>query len=147
MLCNSCKHSTSSHTGSQPRTVGLILVTHDESCFGSNDGRSYCWLDKNKRKITPKVNGRSVMASVFLCECHGILKLDQELQMRFPDVAADSTEIVTAGCNSESYWKNSDIVKQLQQKAIPIFQVLHPECDGLLMFDKSQKHHAKPPML
>ena len=58
----------------------LILVTHDESCFDSNEGRSYCWLDENNRQIRPKGNGRSVMVSAFLCECHGLLKLDEQLQ-------------------------------------------------------------------
>lgn len=123
----------------------LILVTHDESCFGSNDGRSHCWLDENNRQIRPKGNGRSVMVSAFLCECHGILKLDHELQAKFPNIPADSTELLIPGCNSEGYWKNSDLVEQLKNKAIPIFRVLHPECDGIFMFDNSQNHHAKPP--
>ena len=43
----------------------LILVTHDESCFGSNDGRRFCWIDENNRQIRPKGNGRSVMVSAF----------------------------------------------------------------------------------
>ena len=47
--------------------------------------------------------------------------------------------------NAEGYWKNSDLVKQLMKKAFPIFRVLHPDCDGLFMFDNSQNHHAKPP--
>ena len=33
----------------------LILVIHDESCFGSNDERSYCWIDENNRKFGRKV--------------------------------------------------------------------------------------------
>jgi hypothetical protein len=57
----------------------LVLVTHDESCFGSNDGRSYCWVDENNRQIRPKGSGRSVMVSAFLGECHGILRLNEEL--------------------------------------------------------------------
>jgi hypothetical protein len=33
----------------------------------------------------------------------------------------------------------------LQKKAIPMFSVLHPNCDGIFLFDNSQNHHAKPP--
>lgn len=37
----------------------LILVIHDEPCFGSNDGYSHCWLDENNRQIRPKGNGKA----------------------------------------------------------------------------------------
>lgn len=124
---------------------GLVLVTHDESCFGSNDGRSYCWLDENNRQIRPKGNGRSVMVSAFLCECHGILKLNDELQALHPGIPADSTVLLKPGANAEGYWKNSDLVNQLKEKALPIFKILHPDSDGLFLFDNSQNHHAKAP--
>ena len=123
----------------------LILVTHDESCFGSNDGRRFCWIDENNRQIRPKGNGQSVMVSAFLCECHGILKLTKELATQHPDVIADSTVFLKPGVNAEGYWKNSDLVSQVREKALPIFKLLHPNCDGLFMFDNSQNHHAKPP--
>lgn len=123
----------------------LILVTHDESCFGSNDGRNFCWIDENNRQIRPKGNGRSVMVSAFLCECHGVLKLTPDLQAKHPDIPADSTVYLKPGANSEGYWKNSDLVDQVRNKAIPIFKILHPDCDGLFVFDNSQNHHAKAP--
>jgi hypothetical protein len=123
----------------------LILITHDESCFGSNDGRNYCWLDDDHRQIRPKGNGRSVMVSAFLCECHGILRLDEDQQRQYPDIPADSTVFLKPGANSEGYWKNCDLVLQIKEKALPIFKLLHPNCDGLFMFDNSQNHHAKPP--
>ena len=123
----------------------LILVTHDESCFCSNDGRNYCWLDENNRQIRPKGDGRSVMVSAFLCECHGILRLNEEQQIQYPDVPADSTVFLKPGVNAEGYWKNSDLVAQVKDKALPIFKVLHPDSDGLFVFDNSQNHHAKPP--
>lgn len=123
----------------------LILVTHDESCFGSNDGRSFCWIDDNNREIRPKGNGRSVMVSAFLCECHGILKLPEDIQALHPELPADSTVLLKPGANAEGYWKNSDLVTQLKETAVPIFKILHPNCDGLFMFDNSQNHHARAP--
>ena len=123
----------------------LILVTHDGSCFESNDGRSYCWLDEANKQIHPKGNGRSVMVSVFLCECHGILRLTDHLKVLHPEVPADSTVFLKPGANAKGYWKNCDLIAQVKDKAIPIFKLLHPDCDGLLMFDNSQNHHAKAP--
>jgi hypothetical protein len=123
----------------------LVLVTHDESCFSSHDGRDFVWLDEENRPIRPKGDGRSLMVSAFLCECHGLLRLNDEQKILHPDVSADATVIIKPGMNAEGYWKNSDLVKQLVEKAFPIFRILHPDCDGLFMFDNSQNHHAKPP--
>ena len=53
----------------------LILVTHDESCFSSNDGRKTIWMDKDRNVLRPNGDGRSIMVSEFLCECHGHLQL------------------------------------------------------------------------
>ena len=123
----------------------IVLVTHDESCFSSHDGRDFVWLDENNHPIRPKGDGRSIMVSAFLCECHGILKLNEEQKRQSPEVPADSTVIIKPGSNAEGYWKNADLVKQLVDKAFPIFKILHPNCQGLFMFDNSQNHHAKPP--
>jgi hypothetical protein len=122
-----------------------VLVTHDESCFGSNDGRNYCWLDDNHQQIRPKGNGRSIMVSAFLCECHGLLKLSNPLRREHPQIAADSTVIMKPGAGSEGYWKNADLVRQVKEKAVPIFKILHPNCDGLFVFDNIQNHHALAP--
>lgn len=60
--------------GERPR----VLVTHDESCFSSHDGKTTIWMDENDRPLRPKGQGRSIMVSDFLCECHGPMKLNQE---------------------------------------------------------------------
>jgi hypothetical protein len=31
-----------------------ILVTHDESCFSSHDGKATIWMDANDRPLRPK---------------------------------------------------------------------------------------------
>jgi hypothetical protein len=123
----------------------LVLVTHDESCFSSHDGRDFVWLDEDNNRIRPKGDGRSIMVSAFLCECHGILRLSEEQQLQNPDVPKNATVTINPGANAEGYWRNADLVKQLNEKVFPIFKVLHPDCDGLFMFDNSQNHHAKPP--
>ena len=57
----------------------LVLVTHDESCFSSYDGRTKIWMDEDRKVLRPKGDGRSIMVSEFLCECHGLLQLTPEL--------------------------------------------------------------------
>lgn len=128
-----------------PTERPLVLVTHDESSFSSHDGRDIVWLDDDNHPIRPKGDGRSIMVSAFLCECHGLLRLSEEQQSSHPGVPTDATVTIKPGANAEGYWRNADLVKQLKEKAFPIFKVLHPDCDGLFMFDNSQNHHAKPP--
>jgi len=123
----------------------LIMVVHDESCFQSNDGGKTGWFDENHRQIRPKGSGKSLMVSAFLFECHGLLRLPEEQIAQHPGVAPDATEIIRPGANSDGYWTNADLVKQTKEKALPLFQVLHPNCDALFMFDNSANHHAFPP--
>jgi hypothetical protein len=95
--------------------------------------------------IRPKGDGRCIMVSAFLCECHGLLKLNESEQQQHPDIPGDSTVILKFGINAEGYWKHADLVQQLKEKAIPVFKALHPDSDGICLFDNSQTHHAKPP--
>ena len=53
-----------SQLGQRPR----ILVTHDESCFSSHDGKPTIWMDNNDRPLRPKGQGRSIMMSKLVCE-------------------------------------------------------------------------------
>jgi hypothetical protein len=92
----------------------LILITHDESCFSSNDGQNFIWLDENNKPIRPKGSGRSIMVSAFLCECHVVLKLDENSKNLFPDIPVDSTVIIKPGENHDGYWRNSDLISQLK---------------------------------
>ena len=86
-----------------------------------------------------------MMVSAFLCEFHGILRSNEELQAVYTDVPADSTVLLKPGANAEGYWKKSDLVSQWKEKAIPIFTILHPNSDRLFLFDNIQNHHAKAP--
>ena len=52
---------------------------------------------------------------------------------------------MTPGKNAQGYWTNADLVKQLREKVIPIFKILHPFSHALIMFDNSQNHHALSP--
>lgn len=123
----------------------IVLVTHDESCFSSFDGKKTVWLEKDRRPLKTKGQGRSIMVSELLCECHGRLALSDEQPKQHPDVPPEARIIIKPGKNGDGYWKNEDLVKQIRERAIPIFKILHPVSDALFAFDNSQNHHAMAP--
>ena len=124
----------------------IVVVTHDESVFSSHDGRRTMWTFESHKPLRPKGQGRSLMVSEFMCECHGPLRFPPSLDpSSIGDGPTESLVILKPGNNADGYWKNSDLVEQLTKKAIPIFEILHPDSIGLFIFDNSQNHHALPP--
>ena len=124
----------------------IVVVTHDESVFSSHDGRRTMWTFESHKPLRPKGQGRSLMVSEFMCECHGPLRFPPSLDpSSIGDGPTESLVILKPGKNADGYWKNSDLVEQLTKKAIPIFEILHPDSIGLFIFDNSQNHHALPP--
>lgn len=108
-----------------------VLVTHDECIFYSNDAQDTMWLEAGETIIRKKGQGGSLMISEFLCACHGRLQISQEQakQLNIPDSAR---VIITPGKNEDGWWKSDDMVEQLRDRAIPIFEALHPGCTGLI---------------
>ena len=122
-----------------------ILVTHDESCFSSHDGKATIWMDANDRPLRPKGQGRSIMVSEFMCECHGPLKLDESQIAENPGLPSETRTIILPGKQREGYWTTADLINQVKTEAMPIFRILHPGCEGLFLFDNSQNHRSLPP--
>ena len=120
-------------------------MVHDKSFFSSYDGKRTVWVRGDGHPIRPKGQGRSIMVSEFLCECHGRLKLTADMASRHPDLPKEATVIIFPGKNADGYWNNSDLVKRTTIKVMPLFKVLHPDCDALIMFENSQNHHAFAP--
>ena len=58
----------------------LVLVTHDESTFNSNDGKRRIWMENGKQPLRPKGRGKRTMASEFLTP-GGRLKVQVYLEM------------------------------------------------------------------
>lgn len=120
------------HPQLDPGQKQVVLVVHDESIFKAHDDHNSYWFENGHYVLKKKGEGKSIMVSTFLCECHGILK----------DSIDDATVIFHPGANDQGYWCNSDLVKNLQEKALPIFNRLHPGCQALFSFDNSQNHSA-----
>ena len=49
---------------------------------------------------------------------------------------------LNVGKNKNGYFVNEDLDTQLRFRAIRIFELLHPDCVGLWLFDNSQNHRA-----
>jgi hypothetical protein len=103
------------------------------------------------------------MVSDFKCECHGHLRITEEIAREHnygllpvdpahpeavPEVNKDMLHvlvIITPGKNDDGYWKNEHLKKQLEEKAIPLFNILHPNCQALFAFDNSSNHGRYAP--
>jgi hypothetical protein len=72
------------------------------------------------------------MVSDFICPCHGRLRLG----------GLPVCEIIEPGKNRHEYWQATDILKHLEEKAIPAFDEMHFGARGLFIFDNSTKHGA-----
>lgn len=110
----------------------IVWVSHDESIFYSNDDGGKGWGSEDHPDIHKKGNGRSLMVSDFICPCHGRLRLD----------GGPICVTIEPGKNHDGYWQATDILKQLEEKAIPAFDQMHPGARGLFVFDNSTNHGA-----
>lgn len=86
------------------------------------------------------------MVSGFVCPCHGFMRLTDAQKAAHPDIVhSESLVFLEVGGKrtdgTPSYWTNADVVKQFTERVQPIFDVLHPGCRGLFLFDNSSNHH------
>ncbi|CAJ0749675.1 18009_t:CDS:2, partial [Entrophospora sp. SA101] len=79
----------------------IILVTHDECIFYSNDGKRGVWAKSGELPLKKKGNGRSMMVSEFLTEKNGRLHLNEEQITSNPYVPEESRVILKPGKNHE----------------------------------------------
>ena len=136
----------------EPNEKRLVLLTHDESCFESNDGANVVWIEQGKNHLRPKGMGKSFMVSQFLCQCHGHMEVEvtDDLLERFPSISQpagtifQTLKIIKPGKNADGYWGNKDLVDQTKV-AIILFEILHTDSICVFAFDNSANHHALAP--
>ena len=114
-----------------------VLVVHDESLFYANDGVPSAWVHPKHPPLCKKGKGTCIMLSEFLCECHGRFSwiTDQD-QVIF------ATEVITPGKNDDGWWLASHLIEQFKSKAIPMFEMMHPNCVAFFLFDNSTSRGA-----
>ena len=69
------------------------------------------------------------MLSEFLCECHGRLFSTSELETKY------ATAVITPGKNDDGWWTANDLLLQIREAALPMFEELHPNCVGIFLCD------------
>jgi hypothetical protein len=121
----------------------IILVTHDESTFSANDGRRSCWVKEGESILRPKGRGRGIMVSGFLTGS-GRLRVRDEVtddELLREGVERDPTVYFQYGDKGEGYWKGEDMVQQVLDKAIPVFEKEYgKDCKACFLFDNSSNH-------
>ncbi|RPB03051.1 hypothetical protein L873DRAFT_1867230 [Choiromyces venosus 120613-1] len=98
------------------RVKPIVFITHDKSTFNSNDGRN---------PLCKKGHGQELHVSDFLSP---IGRLGNSLVC----------EILK--CGGDIWWTGEDILEQLTQKAIPVFERSFPVCQGPFAFDNAKSH-------
>jgi len=73
-----------------PNDKEVILVTHDECVFYSNDGKRGVWAKSGELPLRKKGNGRSIMVSEFLSEECGQLKLNAQQHQENPSILEEA---------------------------------------------------------
>ncbi|CAG8753191.1 4912_t:CDS:10 [Cetraspora pellucida] len=81
-----------------------VLVTHDEAYFYANDDNSSFWVEDKESIIKKKGQESTIM------------------------VKREARVIIKPGQHADGYWKSKNMVKQLHEKAIPIFNAFHSGC-------------------
>ncbi|CAG8744627.1 13827_t:CDS:2 [Cetraspora pellucida] len=122
-----------------------ILVTHDECTFYANDSYPSVWAPLGMLPLHKKGKGKALMVSEFLTETRGCLTItpaeinELNLSSTFPQ---EARVIVKPGKNDDGWWNASDMLMQVSNKAILIFEATHPNCIGIFAFDSSTNHSA-----
>ena len=105
----------------------LIRVVHDESTFHANCDQSYFWGDESTNLLRQKSLGAAIMVSDFIDEVNGFMR-DETDQAR-----------VYLETQKEGYFNNDHLLQQVKH-TIDIFERVHPNAQGLFLFDNAPSH-------
>jgi hypothetical protein len=98
-------------------------------------------LREGEQVLRKKGRGCLIHVSDFIEE------VNRRLVSLTPDgkVHHDAHKVIYPGSNGDPYWDCDQLVKQVVDSAIPIFEEAHPGCQALFVFDQSSAHAALPP--
>ncbi|CAG8827726.1 14992_t:CDS:2, partial [Cetraspora pellucida] len=119
----------------------LILVTHDECIFSAYNRSRSLWIPYGEQPLQKKGEGRSIHVSEFLTDICGRLVLPDKMQPsdKFP---REACVITYPGKNNDGWWKAEDLINQVTNHAISIFEARFPGCQALFAFDNATSHSA-----
>lgn len=118
----------------------IIIITHDESIFQSNDGRHQGWLYQNHQFIRPKGKGQGIMVSDFLLPWSRLstesLTVEEREHLQLPEFAS----ILFEYGKESGHWEGKDMVNHVLKVAIPMAEAVYPGYQFLFLFDNSANH-------
>ena len=127
-----------------------ILIVQDESIFHVNDHARSVYLAEGQNVLRQKGNGHAIHVSDFLDKksltgrlslLHEQLLEHEKLKPECKLKVTDACKIIYPGKNSDRWWDMSQLLEQLE-KAIDIFEYIHPGAVGVFVFDCSSAHEA-----
>lgn len=120
-----------------------VFIFHDESTVHSNERPKTSWLLPCTTDFRTKSPGRLIHISDFILESTGRLVIPPDSAHNLS--VTDAACIIYPGKNADPWWDMNQLCSQLTNKAIPIFEALHPGCQGVWVFDCSAAHEAFGP--
>jgi len=80
------------------------------------------------------------MVSEFLSEECDQLKLNTQQSQENSFISKEAYVYLQPDKDQEGFWTSEHLIEQVKTKAIPIFEVLFPNCIALFVFDNSSNH-------
>ena len=118
----------------------IILVTHDESTFSSNDGRRQAWTGPSRQFLRPKGREQGIMVSDFLLPwCRLSTESLTEEERGDTQLPLYATKYLEYG-KAEGYWDGKDLVAHVIEVALPMLRKIYPGYQILFLFDNSSNH-------
>lgn len=120
-----------------------IMIYHDESTIHANERPSRAWLLPNTPDFRSKSAGRLIHISDFILETSSTGRLYIDSTEGEPE--EDAAVVIYPGSKGDKWWDCEQLIAQVKNKAIPIFERLHPSAQGVWIFDCSSAHESFGP--
>ncbi|KIK92497.1 hypothetical protein PAXRUDRAFT_147202, partial [Paxillus rubicundulus Ve08.2h10] len=105
----------------------LVLCAHDEMTVQANDAVDQYWVLEDQFQLQKKGTGCGIHRSDIICSTAGHM-MDAGVSLDY-------------GKNYQGYWTGKFFIKQLMEKIIPTFEMLHgPGYQALFLIGNSQGH-------
>lgn len=130
-----------------------VFCFHDESTVHANERPKYAWLPDNMNELRKKGRGRLIHNSDWIVEDRSTGRLTispqdiQQVQSEYGLVPkfTDAAIVTYPGANGDKWWDCSQLIEQVKTRAIPIFNYLFPDAQGVFVFDFSSAHESYGP--
>ncbi|KAF9508771.1 hypothetical protein BS47DRAFT_1373606 [Hydnum rufescens UP504] len=119
----------------RPGEKCVITQFHDESCFHANEFKKSAWLKEGTTVLQKKSCGHLIHVSDSINEEDGRLIQHNDQGQTIQD----AWKIIYPGAAGDAWWDTAQLLTQVAN-AIDIFNVTHPECEALFIFDQSSTH-------